>query len=59
MKKKVLTISLAIVFLAVLSVAFFFVYTDRPALAEDTDTVWDGSTIATSFSGGNGTKENP
>ena len=59
MKKKVLTISLSIVFLAVLSVAFFFIYTDKAVLGEQTDIIWDGSTIATSFSGGNGTKENP
>ena len=59
MKKKVLTISLTIVFLAVLSVAFFFLYTDKPVLGEQIDTVWDGSTVATSFSGGNGTKDNP
>ena len=59
MKKKVVTISLAVVFLAVFSVAFFFVYTDKPVLGEKTDIIWDGSTVATSFSGGNGTKDNP
>ena len=59
MKEKVWTISLAIVFLAVFSVAFFFIYTDKAVLGEQTDIIWDGSTIATSFSGGNGTKENP
>ena len=59
MKKKVLTIALTIVFLAVFSVAFFFIYTDKPALGEENEIIWDGSTIATSFSGGNGTKDNP
>ena len=59
MKKKVLTITLTLVFLAVFSVAFFFIYTDKPVLGEKTDIIWDGSTIATSFSGGNGTEGNP
>ena len=59
MKKKTLITTLTIVFLAVLSVAFFFVYANKPTLAEKTDIVWDGSTVATSFSGGNGTKDNP
>ena len=58
-KKRVLTIVLTLVFLAVFSVAFFFIYTDRPVLGEQTDEIWDGSTVATSFSGGNGTKGNP
>lgn len=59
MKKKTFLICLSIVFLAVFSVAFFFIYTDKPTLAEKTEVVWDGSTVATSFSGGNGTKDNP
>ncbi len=59
MKKRVLTYTLTIVFLAVFSVAFFFIYTDKPALGENTEIIWDGSTVATSFSGGNGTKDNP
>ena len=59
MKKKTLITTLTIVFLAVLSVAFFFIYANKPTLAEKTDIVWDGSTVATSFSGGNGTKDNP
>ena len=58
-KKKVLTIIVTIVFLAVLSVAFFFIYTNRAALGAETNEIWDGTTIATSFNGGNGTQENP
>ena len=59
MKKRFLTIALTIVFLAVFSVAFFFIYTNKSVLGEQTDVIWDGSTVATSFSGGNGTKDNP
>ena len=59
MKKKVLTIIVTIVFLAVLSVAFFFIYTNRAALGDETNEIWDGTTIATGFGGGNGTQDNP
>ena len=59
MKKKVLTIIVTIVFLAVLSVAFFFIYTNKAALGDETNEIWDGTTIATGFNGGNGTEDNP
>ena len=59
MKKRIITISTIIIILAVFSVAFFLVYTNRSAFADKTAIIWDGTTVATSFHGGNGTEDNP
>ena len=59
MKKKITIVSLIIVSLAILSVTFFWFLSSREALGEDNDIVWDGVTVSSTFSGGNGTMENP
>ena len=59
MKKRITTIILIIVSLIILIVAFFWFFIGREAHGEDTDIIWDGTTISATFSGGNGTEENP